>query len=69
MDSDNVNDEIVNIIDAGDNEEDVNNEATEINVNDCMDETFLNSSQSDNTSQEQCLLVKSVILKQIEKLT
>ena len=55
LDSDNVNDKILNIIDAGENEEDVDKETTEINVNDCMNGTFLNPSQSDNTPQETML--------------
>ena len=52
MPCNNVNNELEHIIDIFDNEEDIENEATRINVNDCMNGTFLNPSQSENPPQE-----------------
>ena len=39
-------------IDLGDSEDEIENEATETTVNDCINGTFLNPSQTENPPQE-----------------
>ena len=54
--SDNVNDELDNIIDLDDSEDEIENEATETTVNDCINGTFLNPSQTENPPQEKMFI-------------